>query len=638
MSVGSIGSPSSAYSRKSRRGGGGINNGGDDRKRHNGSTVGEGPPKIERAPSSIIDDSNVTVNLAMADLMAYLQVVANNSSNLPLTRRDDPELGRTVSNLTADEYAKKSAAFIPSDVKIFAGSFTKYGRVWDLPTSEEFIPGDSAQEPGISHGGACCNSMLKVLYDMESEANEMAQVDYTNAANLFDDDEGGQEEDELQEDLSKAYSVNGNNKSFESLVLHDTSSPTSITWGDLLRKMKVEIQAIGYHQMPFITSSRKFDLNESFSLVPPEFDRGKNKKRSLLIGCNYEGIPDTELKASHDDIRSVKDFIVNVHGFPETSGLMTVLLDDKQHRPPTHSNITDAFKVLSEQSQPGDVVFVQFSGHGCRVLDAPIDADVESYDEAITPTDFRESGMIRDLLIFKTLLAPMRHGVTVNILIDCCDTGMVLDLPYSWSTKTDKADIAPKMTLNDDFSFVRFLKVIKTLYEASTFTQLGKTVRSAIYDKTPQSLGDGDDNTARTNHDDDSTYGGGSLVTMDENDTIDGGFDKDSKANSFMRVLSACHSPNDVSPRRLRESFTDNTDNRETVGASKELNAAADKVSSLFQQVLNCGLSNNIESDDDSYHHRGTFDTYDDDSLTEDDTINVRDYARRRGRRGRDRY
>ena len=99
-------------------------------------------------PGSHITDDQVHVNLAMADLMAYLQVVANNSNNLPLTRRDDPELGRTVSNLTADEYARKSAAFIPSDVRMIGGAFTRYGRVWDLPTSEEFNACDGAQEPG----------------------------------------------------------------------------------------------------------------------------------------------------------------------------------------------------------------------------------------------------------------------------------------------------------------------------------------------------------------------------------------------------------------------------------------------------------------------------------------------------------
>lgn len=100
----------------------------------------------KRAP---ITDDQVHVNLAMADLMAYLQVVANNSNNLPLTRRDDPEIGRMVSTLTNEEYARKSAAFIPADVRVIGGSFTKYGRVWDLPTSEEYNAQDGAQEPGM---------------------------------------------------------------------------------------------------------------------------------------------------------------------------------------------------------------------------------------------------------------------------------------------------------------------------------------------------------------------------------------------------------------------------------------------------------------------------------------------------------
>merc|ERR1711865_933469 len=96
------------------------------------------------------------------------------------------------------------------------------------------------------------------------------------------------------------------------------------------------------------------------------------------------------------------------------------------------------------------------------------------------PTDCEMSGIIRDTLIFKTLLAPMRYGVHVTIIIDCCDTGMVLDLPYSWSTRADRIDAVAKMTQSDDFSIVRFLKVIKTLYESCTFTQLGKTVGTAL--------------------------------------------------------------------------------------------------------------------------------------------------------------
>jgi hypothetical protein len=99
-------------------------------------------------PPSIIKDDQIQVNLAMADLMAYLQVVANNSSKLPLSRRDDPELTASVSSLSSEEYARKSAAFIPADVRVIGGSFLKYGKVWDLPTSEEYVASDGAQEPG----------------------------------------------------------------------------------------------------------------------------------------------------------------------------------------------------------------------------------------------------------------------------------------------------------------------------------------------------------------------------------------------------------------------------------------------------------------------------------------------------------
>lgn len=185
---------------------------------------------------------------------------------------------------------------------------------------------------------------------------------------------------------------------------------------------------------------------------------------------------------------------------------MLILIDEEGYTLPTFSNIIEAFKKLSEESLPGDVVFVQFSGHGGRVLDATVDSEGESYDEVVVPLDYKQCGLIRDTLIFKTLLAPMRFGVTVTILIDCCDTGMLLELPYSWAAKSDKKDVIAKVSqfnvrfhpyqigvshnrlflfikqlaANDDFSFVRFLKVVKTLYESSTFTQLGKTVGSAL--------------------------------------------------------------------------------------------------------------------------------------------------------------
>lgn len=565
-----------------------------------GSGAGRGgvPPPMNMeirsaaGASSQVADDTVQVNLAMADLMAYLQVVANNSQNLPLTRRDDPELGRTVSTLTAEEYARKSAAFIPSDVRIMGGSFTKYGRVWDLPTSEEYNPVDGAQEPGLSSGGACSNAMLKVLYDTDSEAADaMAQSALVNPDKLFDDDE------------SCATGLGMPSKSFD-MSLTDMATASTITWAEMLRKMKIEMQANGYAQVPTITSSRKFDLSKAFSLVSPDFDPEKNKKRSLLIGCNYNEMSPAKVKASHDDIRSVKDFIVNVHGFSEEKGLMTILIDDDEHKSPTHMNIVESFKALSEQSQPGDAVFIQFSGHGCRVLDSAVDTEAEGYDEAIIPSDFTTSGMIRDTLVFKTLLAPMRYGVTVTCVFDSCDTGVMIDLPYAWSTKNDRPEAVPKMSLNDDFSFVRFLKVVKTLYETSTFTQLGNAVGSALHK--PKGGGVGNNES-----DEEDTVEVGSLMTMEEenNDFAP----EEIKGGNFMSSFAACI----VTPKadqqaqpKLKAASSGDSGDAEKKARDDPSSSNFNKNTSLFQKVLNCTLAHDGEESDEErvFRHTNTLD------------------------------
>jgi Caspase domain len=276
------------------------------------------------------------------------------------------------------------------------------------------------------------------VYDAANEADDHD----ADAEALFQDDEE-EDEDDSPSLTGKSFK-SGYSLEYGSAANHNSS----LTWATLLRQMKSEFKDIGYSQNPKLTTTRKIDLNQPFGLTPPNFDPTKNKKRSLLIGCNYsDDTGGSQLKASHDDVRSMKDYIVNVHGFTEQ--YMTILLDGPdEHTTPTYHNILEAFKRLSEEAQPGDAVFVQFSGHGGRVLDtmdsATADA-AESYDEVLVPVDFQESGLIRDTLVFKTLLAPMRYGVTLTIVLDACDTGTVLELPYAWSTKGDRRESVAKV-------------------------------------------------------------------------------------------------------------------------------------------------------------------------------------------------
>lgn len=136
--------------------------------------------------------------------------------------------------------------------------------------------------------------MLKVLYDAANDAADEAN-EAAASEGIFDEDD--------DESLMSNPAM-GRARTFESLVLGTV--PCTITWASLLRKMKSEICEIEYAQNPIITSTRKIDLNKTFSFVPESFDPTKNSMRSLLIGCNYTGSVGAELKASHDDVRSMK--------------------------------------------------------------------------------------------------------------------------------------------------------------------------------------------------------------------------------------------------------------------------------------------------------------------------------------------
>jgi hypothetical protein len=142
--------------------------------------------------------------------------------------------------------------------------------------------------------------MLKVLYDA---VNEAAVAD---ASHHHMDVSKGLFDDEDEDDTTLSGLNFHTNNSFASLDKNTLSSPSTITWANLFSKMKAEIKDIEYPQVPILSSTRKLDLNQPFSLISESFNPHANKRRSLLVGCNYSHINGSQLKASHDDVRSMK--------------------------------------------------------------------------------------------------------------------------------------------------------------------------------------------------------------------------------------------------------------------------------------------------------------------------------------------
>lgn len=160
--------------------------------------------------------------------------------------------------------------------------------------------------------------------------------------------------------------------------------------------------------------------------------------------------------------------------------------------------------------------------------------------------------------------------------------------------------------MNEDFSFVRFLKVVKTLYESSTFTQLGRTVGSALNPLAAPS----------PTNDDESRKSGRSAKTKQSGKTAAG------HESFFDALTEACRGKTNGDPQSMDGSTITRNEN-------------------IFVQMLNgCSLLT-AQPEEDEFSDEDTFKTrteedlsYFSDGDSYDDTMATEDeYQSRRHRR-----
>ncbi len=158
----------------------------------------------------------------------------------------------------------------------------------------------------------------------------------------------------------------------------------------------------------------------------------KGRKKSLLVGINYVGTANA-LRGCHNDVKNVRKLITETYKFPTDSASQRVLMDDGENQAPTRANILAAFKWLIEGAKDGDSLFFHYSGHGASQKDVRPDTDeADGMDETLVPADYDKSGMIVDDDIFDMLVAPLPRGVRLTAVMDCCHSGSVFDLPYTY--------------------------------------------------------------------------------------------------------------------------------------------------------------------------------------------------------------
>ena len=168
----------------------------------------------------------------------------------------------------------------------------------------------------------------------------------------------------------------------------------------------------------------KIKLNTDISSVnnytPKKVSFARNKK-ALLVGINYTGTQN-ELFGCINDVNSVKERINN-------EGFTTInTLTDLTVKTPTRVNILDEFKKLLVYSEPGDLLFFLYSGHGSYILDKNGD-EKDGYDELLVSCDLQ--GITDDELKI-LILQYLKKDVTLFAMFDSCFSGTILDLKYQF--------------------------------------------------------------------------------------------------------------------------------------------------------------------------------------------------------------
>lgn len=153
-------------------------------------------------------------------------------------------------------------------------------------------------------------------------------------------------------------------------------------------------------------------------------------KYALLIGINYTGTPN-QLQGCINDVETVRHYLITKRGYLHSH--ITIMTDETELKP-TARNIMHQLSllILKSHSQQARELYLSYSGHGSLVSDVDSD-EASGYDQCIVPLDYAEVGVITDDCI-NDYLAHLPKRCRMRCIIDCCHSGSILDLTYSYAT------------------------------------------------------------------------------------------------------------------------------------------------------------------------------------------------------------
>lgn len=157
---------------------------------------------------------------------------------------------------------------------------------------------------------------------------------------------------------------------------------------------------------------------------------------ALLIGANTYPALDQKywLKGPSNDVRLVQTYLTTAAPVPFAPDKVAVLADGIEGAgAPTLAGIRSAFADLAAKVQPGDFVYLHFSGHGSQAPALNPESELDGLDELFMPTDIGpwsdEVGAVENALVddeIGALIDGLRaKGADVWAVFDSCHSGTV---------------------------------------------------------------------------------------------------------------------------------------------------------------------------------------------------------------------
>jgi hypothetical protein len=105
----------------------------------------------------------------------------------------------------------------------------------------------------------------------------------------------------------------------------------------------------------------------------------------------------------------------------------------------TKNKILDGIRQLVENSRSGDVLVIQYSGHGTQVPDRGTLDESDGLDEALVPVDVEQRGFVVDDDL-AVICNGIPEGVNVTFFMDCCHSGTITRL-FAGVDQTEADDV-----------------------------------------------------------------------------------------------------------------------------------------------------------------------------------------------------